>query len=146
MKAASARGSILRNLCVASVLVGSITVSTSLSATEVKIALSGEQEVPPVATAASGSGALVFGTDRSVAGSVALKGVVATAVHIEEDAPGKRGGVVIPLIKGAGDRWVVPARAKLTDAQAASLLAGNLYVNVRSDAHRNGELRGQVKP
>ena len=59
--------------------------------------------------------------------------------------PGKRGGVVIPLIKGSGDRWVVPARAKLTDAQAASLVAGNLYVNVRSDAHRNGELRGQVK-
>ena len=145
MKAASARGWILRNLCVAGVLVGSITVSTCPSATEVKIALSGEQEVPPVATAASGIGALVIGTDRSVAGSIAIQGVVATAVHIEEDAPGKRGGGVIPLIKGSGDRWVVPARAKLTDAQAASLVAGNLYVNVRSDAHRNGELRGQVK-
>jgi hypothetical protein len=145
MKAASARGSNLRNLCVAGAFVASMTASFSLSATEVKIELSGEQEVPPVATSASGNGALVFGTDRSVAGSVAIKGVVPTAVHIEEDAPGKR-GVVIPLIKGAGDRWVVPARAKLTDAQAASLLAGNLYVNVRSDAHRNGELRGQVKP
>src|SRR5207244_11734366 len=100
MKAASARGSILRNLCVAGVLAGSIIVSTSPSATEVKVALSGEQEVPPVATAASGTGALVIGTDRSVAGSVAIRGVVATAVHIEEDAPGKRGGVVSPLIKG----------------------------------------------
>jgi hypothetical protein len=146
MKRASAHASVPRNLCVVSGLIGSMAVSISVFATEVKIALSGDQERPPVATSGSGSGALVFGSDRSVAGSIVTKGVKGTAAHIEEGFPGKGGRVVIPLVKGNDNRWVVPARARLSDAQEASLLAGNLYVNVQSDAHKSGEVRGQIRP
>jgi len=146
MRAVDARGLLLRNLCVATALTGTITLSMSALATEVKVTLSGDQEAPPVATAASGSGELVFGTDKSVAGTIATKGLSATAVRIEESSPGKRGVVVVSLVKGRDERWVVPARTKLTDAQEASLLAGDLYVNVQTDAHKNGEIRGRVIP
>ena len=60
-------------------------------------------------------------------------------------APGKNGGVIIPLVK-SGDKWMVPANAKLTDAQYKAFQAGDLYVNVHSAAHKDGEIRTQVKP
>jgi hypothetical protein len=35
-------------------------------------------------------------------------------------------------------------RATLTAAQAADLLAGKWYVNIRTAAHPGGEIRGQM--
>src|SRR5215471_3053150 len=109
MRAVDARASILRNLCAATAFLGAITLSIAALATEMRVALSGDQEAPPVATAASGSGAFIFGTDKSVAGTVATKGLNATAVRIEESFPRKRAAIVISLIKGSDERWVVPA-------------------------------------
>jgi hypothetical protein len=115
------------------------------AAGEVKVTLAGEQEVPPVKSAGTGTGTITVGDDRSVKGSVTTKGIVGTAAHIHEAPVGKNGPVVIPLEKN-GDTYTVPANAKLTDAQFASFKAGNLYVNVHTAAHPDGELRGQLKP
>jgi len=76
---------------------------------------------------------------------VTTKGIAGTAAHIHEAPAGKNGPVIIPLDKD-GDTYKVPANAKLTDAQFASFKAGNLYVNVHTAAHPDGELRGQLKP
>jgi len=146
MQVESLRGSVLRNVRMAMSFAALIAASMSALGTDVKIALSGDQEVPPVMTSAKGSGLLTFGSDQSIAGSVATTGIDGTAAHVHEAPPGKSGGVILPLVKGSDGRWIVPAGAKLTDAQEASLLAGNLYVNVHSAAHRNGEIRGQIKP
>jgi hypothetical protein len=109
------------------------------------IILSGSQEVPPVTTTATGKGTITINSDKTVSGSVTTIGVEGTAAHSHLAAPGKNGPVIIPLTKD-GNRYAVPAGVKLTDEQFAAYKAGNLYVNVHSDANKGGEIRGQIKP
>ena len=118
----------------------------SASAQDVKVVLSGDQEIPPVTTAGSASGTFSVAADRSVRGSVTIRGMTPTVAHIHEGEAGKIGPVIIPLTKTADDVWSVPEGAKLSDAQYASFKAGNLYYNVHSVTYRGGELRGQIKP
>ena len=120
--------------------------SSLAAAKDIKVTLSGDQEVPPVTTSAAGTGTISVGADKSVGGSVTTTGVAGTMAHIHDAAPGKNGPVVIPLSKSGDSTWSVPAGAKLTDAQYKSFEAGNLYVNVHSAAHAGGEVRGQIKP
>ena len=113
---------------------------------DIKVALTGDQEVPPVKTSATGSGSFVISADKSVSGRVTTSGVEATAAHIHEGAKGANGPVIVPLTKNADGSWTPAAGAKLTDAQYASYLAGNLYVNVHSAANKGGEIRAQLIP
>jgi hypothetical protein len=115
-------------------------------ATDSKAALSGAQEVPPVSSAATGSGTITVNSDKSVSGSVTTSGIVGTMAHIHEAPTGKNGPVIIPLSKTSDNVWSVPSGAKLTDAQYQSYKAGDLYVNVHSEAHKDGEIRTQLKP
>ena len=113
---------------------------------DVKVMLSGDQEVPAVKTAAAGSGTLMIGDDKSVGGSVTTTGVAATAAHIHIAGAGKNGPVIVPLEKSGDNGWKVPAGAKLNDDQMKAFKAGELYVNVHSAANPGGEIRGQLKP
>ena len=112
----------------------------------VHVTLNGSQEVPPVQTSATGTGTITINDDKSVSGSVMTKGVKGTMAHIHEAAPGQNGGVAIPLTKKGDNEWAVPDGAKLNDEQYKAFKAGNLYVNVHSDANKGGEIRGQLKP
>lgn len=125
---------------------GVMFFTSGVYATDVSVSLSGAQEVPPVQTAATGSGTITINADKTVSGHVMTKGITATAAHIHEGAMGKNGPVSVPLAKGGNDEWNVPAGAKLTDAQYAAFQKGDLYVNVHSAAHPAGEIRGQLKP
>jgi hypothetical protein len=119
--------------------------SNIAAAADVKVTLSGDQEVPPVKSAGTGTGTITIGADKSVGGSVTTTGIIATAAHIHEGAAGANGPVIIPLSKN-GDTYSVPPGAKLTDAQFASFQKGNLYVNAHTAANPGGEIRGQLKP
>jgi hypothetical protein len=112
----------------------------------VDVTLSGSQQSPPVTTSGSGKGKITVGADRSVSGSVTTTGVPGTMAHIHQAAAGQNGPVVIPLTRTAEGTWTVPAGAKLTEAQYEAFKAGNLYVNVHTDANKGGEVRGQLKP
>jgi hypothetical protein len=118
----------------------------SVLSDEVKVRLSGDQEIPPVTTPASGTGTFTVGPDKSVTGSVTITGMSATVAHIHEAAAGTTGSIIVPLSKISDNVWAVPAGAKLTDAQYESYKAGNLYFNVHSAAYKSGEIRGQIKP
>jgi hypothetical protein len=131
--------------CRASLIAGLLASGTLLAA-DVKVKLSGDQEVPPVQSSASGTGTITVHDDKSVSGSVTTSGIKAIAAHIHEAPAGKNGPVAVPLEKKSDNEFAVPAGAKLTDAQYKAFKAGNLYVNVHSDAHKNGEIRGQLKP
>lgn len=110
------------------------------------VLLNGRQEVPPVNTAATGSGTIAVLMDRSVSGSVITSGVAGTAAHIHLAAPGQNGPVIIPLNKTADNTWSVPPSIRLNDAQYEAFRLGNLYVNVHSAANPGGEIRGQLTP
>ncbi|TAN28083.1 MAG: CHRD domain-containing protein [Castellaniella sp.] len=130
-----------------SVAVAGLAVGSGVAmATQSTVTLSGAQEVPAVTTSAKGAGTISINADRTVSGTVTTSGVAGSMAHIHEAAAGKNGPVIIPLEKKGDNQWVVPANAKLTDAQYKAYQAGDLYVNVHSDAHKGGEIRAQIKP
>jgi hypothetical protein len=111
----------------------------------ISVKLTGAEEVPAVSTSASGSGSIRVAEDGSVSGSVSTTGVEGTMAHIHQGAKGSNGPVIVPLTK-SGDTYTVPAGRKLDAAQMSALKAGNLYVNVHSNANKGGEIRGQLNP
>ena len=119
--------------------------SFGVSAAEMNVTLSGDQEAPPVKTMASGEGQFMVEDDMSLSGIVKTEGVKGTAAHIHAGAAGENGPVVVPLTMKGSNEWIVPADTKLTAAQLAELKAGGMYVNVHSDAHKDGEIRAQLK-
>jgi len=112
---------------------------------EQQITLSGANEVPAVATSATGTGTVTIRADRSVSARITVTGMVATASHIHEGAAGANGPVIVPFVKTGDNTFVAPDGAKLTEAQYASYKAGNLYVNVHSAKNPGGEVRAQLK-
>jgi hypothetical protein len=140
----SNRPGILGTIAVA--VISLATYANVAFADEVKVTLSGAQEVPAVTTSASGSGTIMINADMSVAGSVTTTGIAGTAAHIHLAAAGKNGPVIVPLTKSGDNAWSVPAGAKLTDDQYKAYKAGDLYVNVHSAANKGGEIRAQLKP
>ena len=134
--------SLLRTITVISALAFAVTTF----AADIKVKLTGAEEVPPVSTAATGAGTIKVNDDMTVSGSVTTKGIEGVAAHIHSGAVGKNGPPVIPLEQTSPGVWSVPAGSKLTADQYKAFKAGELYVNVHSAAHKGGELRGQLKP
>jgi hypothetical protein len=134
-----------RRTLVAAAAASLFALSAAALAADVKVSLSGGEEVPAVTTNAKGSGTITVNDDKSVSGSIQTSGINANAAHIHMGAAGKNGGVIIPLTKN-GDTWSVPAGTKLTDAQYDAFKKGDLYVNVHSQQHPAGEIRAQLKP
>ncbi len=110
-----------------------------------KVELSGANEVPAVATTASGTANVTIKDDRSVVVLVTVTGMTPTASHIHEAAAGSNGPVIVPFTKTGDNTFASAAGAKLTEAQYAAYKAGNLYVNVHSAKNPGGEVRGQLK-
>lgn len=120
-------------------------VSANLYAQQpMSITLTGSAEVPPVNTSATGSGQIEVLSDHTVSGTINVSGLVPTMAHIHEAAVGKNGPPIITLTQTASDSFVVPAGARLTDAQFVSFTSGKLYLNVHSARHPSGEIRGQL--
>jgi len=116
------------------------------SAATVHVKLKGSHETPPVKTMATGWGVIKVAADGTVSGKVSTQGVTGTMAHIHEGAPGQSGKPIIALAQGPHGTWMVPDGSKLTPDQMKEFKAGDLYVNVHSDAHPAGEIRGQLKP
>lgn len=114
--------------------------------------LSGAQEVPPVtATSASGRGAVVVNpATKEITGGMSFSGLTPTpgGHHIHQapaGSPGANGPVIIPLtLAPDGKAATVPVGTILTDAQYASLQAGELYFNVHTSTNPSGEIRGRI--
>jgi hypothetical protein len=111
-----------------------------------KATLDGKSEVPPNATTGTGTADIDYDpATKKLSWKLTYSGLTgpATAAHFHGPAEaGKDAGVEV-AIPGATSS---PAEgsATLTDAQAADLTSGKLYVNVHTAANPKGEIRGQV--
>ncbi len=118
-----------------------------MSATkQVNVSLSGAEQVPPVSTAARGTGSFTVNEDRTVSGSVSIMGLAPVAAHIHVGARGKNGPVAIGLTRSSDAAWGVPAGAKFSEDQYKAFLAGETYVNFHTPANKGGEIRAQLQP
>ena len=110
-----------------------------------KATMNAASEVPANDSKATGTVAVTYDTASKL---MSWKGAYsdlsgpATAAHFHGPAEaGKNSGVAVPLTSFGPS---FEGSATLTDAQAADLLAGRLYLNIHTAAHGGGEIRGQV--
>jgi hypothetical protein len=107
--------------------------------------LSGDQEVPPVATQERGGCMARFNSGTSTLVLVCTHNVtLATIMHIHHGAPGVAGPVAFDL--GTPTSPVIATWSGMSPADVADLLAGNLYVNIHTAGRPGGEIRGQILP
>jgi hypothetical protein len=117
--------------------------------------LTGAQEVPAVATTATGQGTAVISADGStITYIVTYSGLSGTvnAAHIHTGAAGVAGGVILPLTAGPSPMTGTLTAANFaasgpvtTFAQAvAAIRAGTTYFNLHTTANPGGEIRGQI--
>jgi hypothetical protein len=100
------------------------------------------QEVPATTSGATGVGVYVLDPDTKMLSGTTTSTVTGVASHIHTGAIGASGPVTLPFT-GGPTTWTL-APVALTDAQLASLQAGNFYANIHSTAFPGGEIRGQV--
>ena len=111
--------------------------------------LSGEQEVPPVQTDATGKAALTIDTEeQTLAIHVNTMGLdTANASHIHREAAGANGPISIGLMQDPDNvRHWFAENVELDASDMEDLNSGYYYVNVHSPEHPPGEIRGQVLP
>src|SRR5258708_39694391 len=123
-----------------------IAFSGTAFAEKMKATLDGKAEVPPNASAGTGTADIDYDpATKKLSWKLTYSGLSgpATAAHFHRPADaGKNAGVKVPIPNATAS----PAQgsATLTDEQAADLMAGKYYVNVHTAANPGGEIRGQV--
>jgi hypothetical protein len=111
--------------------------------------LSGAEEVPRVATSASGRATMVLQDDlTTLLFHLEVAGIAnVTAAHIHTGSPGENGDILFPLMDDTDTLEPgnpVTGSLTLTGEQVAELVAGNYYVNVHTEVNPAGEIRGQL--
>jgi hypothetical protein len=114
------------------------------------VQLTGAQQVPPVDTSGTGTADITYdAATRDITWTVTYSGLSgeATMAHFHNGPQGKNGPVVIWLSKqGTPAASPFSGQATLTAEQAQQFEAGGWSVNVHTQAHPGGEIRGQVMP
>jgi hypothetical protein len=120
--------------------------------------LSGQEEVPPIQTQATGMAEFIVMGDavNYNVNSSNIQG--ATAGHIHLGKPGENGPIVITLFKYDTHMNQVSETGSFTAADQEGPMAGqpyqelgmaaingSLYVNIHTEKNPNGEIRGQIQ-
>ena len=112
--------------------------------------LSGLQEVPANASAATGTGIVVLneGENLIYASNFYFNlGSAQTAAHIQgASLPGVNSPILFSFPVAGATSALSFAFYNITPAQVALLKAGQFYFNVHSTTFPGGEIRGQIKP
>lgn len=106
--------------------------------------LSGSQVNPPTSSLAMGTAiAFLHQPQNRLCYVVETSGLAnATAAHLHFGAPGQNGALV--SVAGASNGIWCGVTDSLTDAEAAAMLAEQVYLDVHTTAYPAGEIRGQL--
>jgi hypothetical protein len=136
-------------------------VSAAEAKQQVKAKLKGENEVPPVTTTAEGKVKLKV-KETNIKYKLNITGITdATMAHIHQGKSGENGEPVVDLLADGNKQQtsnglfingsivdsslIGPMKGKTISDLVASINAGNNYVNVHTQAHPDGEIRGQLE-
>ena len=126
--------------------------------------MSGDQEVPPVDTTATGKTTFrTSNNDTSMKYKVNITGFSeATGAHIHLGKVGANGDVIVDLLTGMKEKPTklgMAIRGNITDSSLTGPMQGktlvdlinainngDTYVNVHTQGHPDGEIRGQIQP
>jgi CHRD domain len=116
-----------------------------------QVLLAGAQEVPPVQTTGTATADLTYDPATRVINWTitygGLSGSVTMAHFHGPAASGRNAQAQLGLTKhGSAVGNPIKGRATLTPEQAKQFAAGAWYINVHTQAHPGGEIRGQVIP
>ena len=107
--------------------------------------LTGSQEVPPVVdTAAEGEASVSIDYEKlEMKYKIEHSVKDATAIHFH--APARRGTNAAVIVEVTDLDSSISGTHKLSEEHILHLRSGLIYVNVHSEAHTDGEIRGQVE-
>jgi len=113
-----------------------------------RVCLDGGQEVPPVATSATGSAAVIADQVMdviTVTGAYANLSSPLTSVEIYLGDPFANSSVVVlTLTATGGTSGSFSGQAALTASQVQDVYWGRTYLNLKTTAQVDGEIRGQI--
>ncbi|XAH25764.1 CHRD domain-containing protein [Xylophilus sp. GW821-FHT01B05] len=136
----------LASVAVLALASGCVAWKTSSSPVTLGATLTGAAEVPPVQSSGTGTLQAWYSKETgSLRWRLTYTGLsgAATAAHFHGPAAvGANAGVLVPI--GAPYTGSQEGVSAITPAQASDLLAGRWYVNVHTQQHPGGEIRGQV--
>jgi hypothetical protein len=127
-----------------------LSLGSRLPADTFTAQLSGAAEVPPIQSQATGTATVTIDGNQ-LTYKIEVKDLDnPTMAHIHEGAPGSDGPPVVPLWSGQKSIGFtgVLAEGKVTVKPdvIAAIRAGKTYVNIHTEVHASGELRGQLEP
>ena len=134
------------------ILLGCVASGAALAdPTSFKVPLTGAQGVPPVDTPGSGTAEITYDpATRVVTWNIAYSGLSSASTMAHFHGPAAQGKNAPPVIwlskQGSPPANPMTGTATLTPDQAKQFAAGEWYVNVHSQSHPAGEIRGQVVP
>jgi CHRD domain len=134
------------------VLLGFVNAGVALAdAVSFKVPLTGKECVPPVDTTGSGTANLTYDpATRVVTWNISYAGLSSASTMAHFHGPATAGKNAPPVIwlstQGSPPANPMTGTATLTPDQAKQFSAGEWYVNVHSQSHPAGEIRGQVVP
>ncbi len=109
--------------------------------------LEGSQVVPPVTTNASGVGSFLLNVNRdSISVNVSMVGALATSAGIYFGSEGTAGTLLIDLTPNLqGNRIATSITGTDLTTNLADLLKGKLFLQITTNNHPSGALRGQIE-
>ena len=109
--------------------------------------LSGDQEIPPVSTTATGLGYLTLNSEANTLTAIVRTSELtnATMAHVHAGSRTENGGVIVGLAENTDDSSVWQVRnASISAEDKNRIQSSNTYFNVHTSTNAGGEIRGQI--